>query len=88
MLKQIVRSSDCVSAALESSIAHEVEAGVLVPLNVIGMNLKTSAGIIYRKDRMLSPAAQKFIDMVQSSTTRAAKQPRSRRKMEKGRQED
>lgn len=66
MLKQIVRSSNCVSASLESSIAHEVEAGVLVPLNVKGMNLETSAGIVYRKDRLLPPPAQKFIEMLQA----------------------
>jgi DNA-binding transcriptional LysR family regulator len=74
MLKQIVRSSNCVSASLESSIAHEIEAGMLVALNVARMTLKTSAGIIYRKDRMLPPAAQKFIDMLQA---RSRSKPRA-----------
>lgn len=78
MTKQMVRASNCVSAAIESAIAQELAAGVLKVLPVRRMKMHTSAGIVYRNDRALPPAGERFIELVQAAarTRLPAKKPR------------
>lgn len=62
MLKRMVLSSDCVSAALTSTIAPEVAAGTIVPLKVKAPPLTTQAGIVTLRGRTLSPLAEALIE--------------------------
>ncbi len=57
MLKRMVLTSDCISAALLSTVAEEVESGSLVILPVRAPAIKTMAGIVYRRGCTLSPIA-------------------------------
>jgi DNA-binding transcriptional LysR family regulator len=62
MLKRMVLAGDCISAALRSTIAEEVLQGQLVVLTVKAPKLRTNAGIVYLRDRTLSPLAEALID--------------------------
>lgn len=55
MLKRIVSSSDCISTALEQTLANEVAEKSLVILPVDAPQLTTHAGIVRLDDRPLSP---------------------------------
>lgn len=64
MLKRIVSSSDCISAALEKTLAGEVANGSLVVLPVDAPELTTHAGIIRLQDRALSPLASELAQQI------------------------
>lgn len=64
MLKRIASSSDCISAALEQTLAREREDGSLVVLAVDAPELTTHAGIIRLSDRTLSPLAQELVTSI------------------------
>ncbi len=58
MLKQIVLSSNCISAALPSTIEPELNDKTICMLRLKAPQLKTTAGIVQLRDRTLSPLAQ------------------------------
>lgn len=64
MLKRMVEAGDCISVALPSTIVSEVEEGVFAKLPIKATPLKTSAGVVHRRGRTLSPLAVKFIEKV------------------------
>lgn len=64
MLKRMVLAADCISAALQSTIAGELADGTLAVLPVKAPKLTTQAGIVHRRDRTLSPLAEAFIEEV------------------------
>lgn len=68
MLKRMVAAGDCISAALASTIACEVEAGIFATLPIKAAPLKTSAGIVHRRGRTLSPLAVNFIENVMETS--------------------
>lgn len=64
MLKQIVLSSDCISAALPSTIESELKAETVSVLRLKAPQLETTAGIVQLRDRTPSPLAQALISEV------------------------
>jgi DNA-binding transcriptional LysR family regulator len=62
MLKRMVLAGDCISAALRSTIADEIARDELVVLPVKAPKLRTNAGIVYLRDRSLSPLAEALIE--------------------------
>jgi DNA-binding transcriptional LysR family regulator len=62
MLKRMVLAGNCLSAALRSTIADELAQGTLVELRVKAPKLRTNAGIVYLRDRTLSPLAEALIE--------------------------
>lgn len=73
MLKRMVIASDCISAALQSTISNEVAQGNLVALPIKAPALKTKAGIVHLRGRTLSPLAEAFVhEVVQSAKEMAA----------------
>ncbi len=64
MLKRMVIASDCVSAALRSTIRSEVEQGSLVALTIKAPALTTHAGIVSLSGRTLSPLAEAFVEQL------------------------
>lgn len=57
MLKRLVSCSDCISAALQSTIRLELDSGFFCVLRVNAPTLKTTAGIVQLRDRTPSPLA-------------------------------
>jgi DNA-binding transcriptional LysR family regulator len=72
MLKRIVLSTDCVSAALRQTLAAELEDGTLVALPVQASPIETHAGIVRMADRAPSLVAADLI----ASIERQANHPR------------
>lgn len=70
MAKQVVMASDAVGAAPMILIAREVEAGQLAALSWSASWLRLHYGFLYRRDRMLSPAAEAFIAEVRAVEAR------------------
>lgn len=68
ILKRMVLASNCISAALGSTIAAEVALGKLVILPVKAPKLRTNAGIVYLRDRTLSPLAEALIEELQKAS--------------------
>lgn len=66
MVKQVVMASDAVGAAPMMLIAREVEAGQLAALSWSAPWLRLRYGFLYRRDRMLSPAAEAFMAAVRT----------------------
>lgn len=64
MLKRMVLQSNCISAALHSTIAREIQDGTIVVLPIKAPTLKTAAGIVQLKGRMLSPIGEAFVQDV------------------------
>jgi DNA-binding transcriptional LysR family regulator len=71
MLKHMVMAGNCVSAALRSTIQGELSLGLLVVLPVKAPILQTHAGIVYLRDRTLSPLAEAFIEEVLQAASEA-----------------
>jgi DNA-binding transcriptional LysR family regulator len=67
MLKRMVLAADCISAALQSTIADGLADGTLTVLPVKAPKLTTHAGIVHLRDRTLSPLAEAFIEEVLSA---------------------
>ena len=61
LLKRLVLSSDCISAALSSTVAVEIAQGEIAALRVKAPALKTEAGIVTLRDRTLSPLTDALI---------------------------
>jgi DNA-binding transcriptional LysR family regulator len=64
--RDVVLASDAVGAAPLSLIARDIQAGRLVALKLRAAWLCTSYGFVYRRDRLLSPAAEAFIAEVRA----------------------
>jgi DNA-binding transcriptional LysR family regulator len=58
MLKRIVLSSNCISAALQSTIESELDANTIAVLRVRAPKMKTTAGVVQLRDRAPSPLAE------------------------------
>lgn len=61
MLKEVVLSSNCISAALQQTLARELQDGSLVALPVDAPELTTNAGLIRLADRTPSPLAAELM---------------------------
>ncbi len=72
MLKRMVMASDCISAALQSTIRREVAEGSLVVLPIKTTGLKTKAGIVHLRGRTLSPLAEALLEEVVRAAKRVA----------------
>lgn len=79
MLKRIVESSDCLSAALQPTLADEIKAGSLVILQVDAPLLTTHAGVIRMKDRTLSPVAAELVARIEAAAKSASNEGRAGR---------
>ncbi|MEQ8786090.1 MAG: LysR family transcriptional regulator [Pirellulaceae bacterium] len=66
MLKQLVASSDCISAALRQTLASELADRLLVVLPVDAPELTTQAGIVRLLDRTLPPLAEELIAAIET----------------------
>ena len=64
MLKRMVLASNCISAALRSTISAELESGDLVALPIKSPSIRTHAGIVTLLDRTVSPAVEAFISQL------------------------
>ena len=71
-IKRAVEIGAGVSLLPEPTVAREVETGSLVQIPIDGEPLVRPLGIIHRRDRKLSETAQRFIQLLQSETTRPA----------------
>jgi DNA-binding transcriptional LysR family regulator len=72
--RDVVLASDAVSAAPLSLIARDIQAGRLSSLRLRAAWLRTSYGFVYRRDRLLSPAAEAFIAEVRAVETDLARE--------------
>jgi DNA-binding transcriptional LysR family regulator len=72
MLKRMVLSSDCISAALLSTITNELGDGLLVTLPIKAPTLQTKAGIVHLRGRSLSPLGESFVDEVTQAAEETA----------------
>jgi DNA-binding transcriptional LysR family regulator len=70
-LKRVVLASQCVSAALESTLEKEVRDGTIAILDIDAPELMTHAGIVRRQDRTLSPAAARLMAAMVSTYSTA-----------------
>jgi DNA-binding transcriptional LysR family regulator len=61
MLKRIIAQSDCISAALEQTLARELQERDFVTLAVEAPELSTRTGIIRLAERSPSPLASQLI---------------------------
>jgi DNA-binding transcriptional LysR family regulator len=66
MLKRVVLSSDCISAALEQTLAREIKDGSLIILPIDAPELTTRAGIIRLSDQTLSPLAAELVASIEN----------------------
>lgn len=66
MLKRLVLSSDCISAALEQTLTEELDDGSLVVLPVDAPQLATNAGIIRLADRTPAAVAAELISRIEN----------------------
>jgi DNA-binding transcriptional LysR family regulator len=54
------------------TVSHETRTGTLKVVQLADVNLMRPLGIIYKRGRLLSPAARKFIDILRDERTDAA----------------
>jgi DNA-binding transcriptional LysR family regulator len=66
MLKRIVTTSDCISAALPRTISRELDEGLLVAMPIDAPELTTHAGIIRLKDPSSSKLALELIEAIEN----------------------
>lgn len=59
--KEVVLASDAIGAATPALIAADVAAGRLTTLSWRAAWLRTRYGVVYRRDHLLSPAAEAFL---------------------------
>jgi DNA-binding transcriptional LysR family regulator len=71
-IKRAIEIGAGVSLLPEPTIAREIESGTLVSVAIEGQPLVRPLGIIHRRDRNLSETARRFIELLQSETSRAA----------------
>lgn len=64
VLKRMVLASNCISAALHSTIADELASGALAKLPVNSPSIQTNAGIVRLRDHTISPLADAFVTEV------------------------
>jgi len=62
--RQIVRESDAISAAIPLQIEHELENGIFSIIPYKSSYLCTNYGFMYLRERALSPATIKFMELV------------------------
>jgi DNA-binding transcriptional LysR family regulator len=72
MLKRLVSSSECISAALQQTLARELEDGSLAILPVDAPVLTTRAGIVQHQDRTLSPLATHLVECIEKLANSAS----------------
>lgn len=63
-VKAAVRHRMGIGLAFEDTVKVEVKAGTFKILNVRGLKMAGQSYIVYRKDRPLSPLAQKFLELL------------------------
>ncbi len=68
-IKRAIEIGAGVSLLPEPTISREIEGGSLCQLPIEGVSLARPLGIIHRRDRNLSGAAQQFIQLLQSQTS-------------------
>lgn len=68
-LKTIVRRTDSISAGPRGVIEEELNAGVLVELNLTLPDLDLVAAVAYLRDRVLPPAAEALIEEIRRITS-------------------
>ena len=66
MIKEAVAIGSGISILPEPTIRAEVAQGRLVPLPLVGPALVRPLGIIHRRGKKLSPAAEHFLEFLQS----------------------
>lgn len=64
IVKRMVMESDCISAALKSTIQSETQNQRLAVISVDAPPLFTNAGILHLRERSLTPVASTFIEYV------------------------
>ncbi|MEK3736595.1 LysR family transcriptional regulator [Paenibacillus sp. FSL L8-0493] len=69
VIKQLVSGSDCVGICSKAAVKAEIELGKLSYANLPGI-LPESGGFVlgWRKDHILTPLQQSFVDLVESLT--------------------
>jgi DNA-binding transcriptional LysR family regulator len=81
LAKRIVAAGNAIAALPRVLVAAELASGSLAALDWRPTWLHTAYGFVYRRDRMLSPAALAFIDEVraaEAALTAADREPRQR----------
>jgi DNA-binding transcriptional LysR family regulator len=74
MLKRMVLASDCICAALASTISSELREGRLVTLRIKAPTLQTKAGIVHLRGRSLSPLGEAFVrEVIKAAEETAAR---------------
>ena len=71
-IKRAIEIGAGISLLPEPTITREIETGTLVQIPIEGEPLVRPLGIIHRRDRKLSEAAQRFIRLLQSDASRPA----------------
>lgn len=74
MLKRMVLVSNCISAALASTISSELSDGRLAMLPIKAPALRTKAGVVHLRGRSLSPLAEAFVRETMQAADEAAAQ--------------
>ena len=75
-IKQAVQVGAGIAIVPEATVQHAVESGSLAAIHVDPAELVRPLGILYRKSRPLSLAAQRFVQLL---TNRSAPQPETKR---------
>jgi len=70
-IKRAIEIGAGISLLPEPTISREIESGTLVQVAIEGQPLVRPLGIIHRRDRKLSEAAQRFIQLLQTESSRA-----------------
>lgn len=65
-VKRAVEAGSGVAILPEPTLQHERQAGTLVAIPFAAVNFVRPLGIIYRRGRKLSPAAQAFVDLLRA----------------------
>lgn len=76
-MKQAVQVGAGISILPEATVMQEVKSGSLAGVRIDGTELVRPVGLIYRKDKPLSLAATKFIDLLVGSARKSSLEERS-----------
>ena len=67
-MKRAIEINEGVSLLPESTVAWEVQSGLLVQLKMTDVDLQRPLGILHRRDRELRPIGEQFVQLLQSDT--------------------
>jgi DNA-binding transcriptional LysR family regulator len=76
MVKRLVEVGAGIAVIPEKSCRHEVQAGTLVQAELTDPGITRPIGIIHRTGKHFSPAAEKFIEYLQSDPARRPRKER------------